>query len=64
MTSQLAVSELLLPRTDAGAGMQALIVIVLTITMMLLVRREHSLVLLTLGVGMVVLGAMGLRTLH
>jgi len=59
-----ATSELLLPRTDAGALAQVIGVVVLLATVALAVRRERSLVTLAVGVGMVVLGAMGLRTLH
>ena len=64
VSPQLAVNELLLPRTDAGAGAQAIAVILLTVAVAVLVRRERSLVTLAIGVGMVLLGFMGLRTLH
>lgn len=57
-------NELLLPRTDAGAGVQVLVTIALTVGIAVLVRRERSLVMLATGVGMVVLGFMGLRALH
>jgi hypothetical protein len=61
---QSAADELLLPRTDAGALAQVVGVIVVTVFVALLVRRERSLVMLTVGAGMVLLGAMGFRTLH
>ncbi len=64
MSAHPATSELLLPRTDAGALAQVVGVVVLTAAIALVVRRERSLVTLVVGVGMVVLGAMGLRTLH
>ena len=64
MTAALAVGEILLPRTDAGAGLQALIVIALTAVAAVAVRRERSLVTLVIGVGMVVLGLIGMRALH
>jgi hypothetical protein len=59
-----ASSELLLPRTDAGALAQVIGVIAVTVIVVVLVRRERSLVMLTVGAGMVLLGVMGLRTLH
>jgi hypothetical protein len=59
-----ASSELLLPRTDAGALAQVIGVIVVMVVVALLVRRERSLVMLTVGAGVVLLGVMGLRTLH
>ena len=61
---QSTANELLLPRTDAGGGVQAIVVILLMVTVAVLLRRERSLVTLTIGIGMVVLGVMGLRTLH
>ena len=59
-----AIGEILLPRTDAGAGVQVLVVIALTAVAAVLVRRERSLVTLVIGVGMVVLGFIGMRALH
>jgi hypothetical protein len=61
---QSAANEVLLPRTDAGALAQVIGVIVVTVIVVVLVRRERSLVLLATGAGMVLLGVMGLRTLH
>jgi hypothetical protein len=61
---QSAANEMLLPRTDAGALAQVIGVIAVTVIVVVLVRRERSLVLLATGAGMVLLGVMGLRTLH
>jgi hypothetical protein len=61
---QSAANEVLLPRTDAGALAQVIGVIAVTVIVVVLVRRERSLVLLATGAGMVLLGVMGLRTLH
>jgi len=60
----LAANEILLPRTDAGAGAQVIAVVLLTVVVATLVRRERSLVMLSIGVGMVVLGFIGMRALH
>ncbi len=64
MNVQSAANEVLLPRTDAGALAQVIGVIAVTVIVVVLVRRERSLVLLATGAGMVLLGVMGLRTLH
>lgn len=64
MNLQSAANEVLLPRTDAGALAQVIGVFAVTVIAVVLVRRERSLVTLTIGVGMVLLGVMGLRTLH
>jgi hypothetical protein len=61
---QSAANEVLLPRTDAGALAQVIGVIAVTMVVALLVRRERSLVMLAAGIGMVLLGVMGFRTLH
>lgn len=58
------VNAMLLPETDAGAAVQAIAVILAMAVIAVVVRRERSLVTLTVGVGLVVLGFMGLRTLH
>ncbi|MFP4512170.1 MAG: hypothetical protein ACLFRV_04380 [Acidimicrobiales bacterium] len=56
--------EILLPRTDAGviAQLVALAAVVLAVSVM--VRHQRELLLLTWGVGLVVLGGMGLRAIH
>jgi hypothetical protein len=64
MSSLLATSELLLPRTDAGVLAQVIGVIAVTLVVAVLVRRERSLVTFTIGTGMVLLGLMGMRALH
>lgn len=57
-------NEILLPRTDAGAGAQVFAVVVAMIIVGGLVHRERALVTLVVGVGFVVLGLMGMRALH
>jgi len=61
---QSAANEVLLPRTDAGALAQVVGVVAATVFVAVLVRRERSLVTLAIGTGMVLLGFMGMRTLH
>lgn len=56
--------EVLLPRTDAGVLAQLVTLVVAVLVVSLLVRREHALLLLTWGIGLVLLGGMGLRALH
>ncbi len=58
------MSDLLLPRTGAGAAAQLIAVVVFTVVGVVLVRRERALVLLVVGVGTVLAGLMGVRTLH
>jgi len=64
VTAAPPLASLLLPRTDGGVLAQLITVIVATVVVATLVRRERSLVILTIGVGTVTLGLMGLRTLH
>lgn len=64
MTPLIAIGDILLPRTDAAAGVQVLVVVALTALGVVAVRRERALVTLVIGVGMVVLGLMGMRALH
>lgn len=64
MTPLVAIADIVLPRTDAGAGMQVIVVILLTAIVAIAARRERALVTLAIGVGMVVLGLMGMRALH
>ena len=59
-----AVGDLLLPATDAGVAAQVVGLVVVTALVLRLVRHERSLVTLTIGVSMVVLGLFGLRALH
>lgn len=56
--------EILLPRTDAGVLAQLVTLAVAVLIVSLLMRRERELLLLTWGVGLVLLGGMGLRALH
>lgn len=58
------IRDVLLPDTDLAAGVQAIIVILLTVIVIGLVRKERALVLLAVGVGIFLLSMMGLRALH
>jgi hypothetical protein len=58
------IRDVLLPDTDLAAGVQAVVVILLTVIVVGLVRKERALVLLALGVGIFLLSMMGLRSLH
>ncbi len=56
--------DVLLPRADLIAAIQVVVVVLLAAGAAYKVRRERSLVLLTVGLGLTVLGLMSLRTLH
>lgn len=56
--------DILLPATDRVALVQVIVVLVTMGTVTTLVRRERSLVLLSVGFFLVVFGRMGMRTLH
>lgn len=56
--------DILLPRTDAGALAQVVVVAVAVVATLVVVRRSAEARLLVLGVGLVALGWMALRTLH
>ena len=56
--------DILLPATDRSAFVQVIVVLVAMVVVTTVVRRERALVLLSIGLFMVVLGVMGLRTLH
>lgn len=56
--------DILLPATDRAALVQVFMVLVTMAVVTTLVRRERSLVLLSVGFFLVVLGLMGMRTLH
>jgi hypothetical protein len=58
------IRDVLLPETDLAAGVQAIVVILLTIIVVALVRKERALVLLAVGIGIFLLSMMGLRSLH
>ena len=58
------IRDVLLPASDRTAALQVVVVIALGVAAAWLVRRERALVLLTIGVAMVVLGLMAMRTLH
>lgn len=56
--------DILLPATNSGALAQMIVVLVTMAVVTTLVRHERSLVLLSTGFFLVVLGLMGVRTLH
>ena len=56
--------DILLPATDRVALVQLIVVLIAMAVVTTLVRRERSLVLLSIGFFLVVLGLMGMRTLH
>jgi hypothetical protein len=58
------VRDILLPATDRAALVQVIAVIVTMTVVTTLLRRERALVLLSVGFFLVVLGLMGMRTLH
>jgi hypothetical protein len=60
----MSIGELWSPRTDAGVAVQVVITVLLVGALAWAVRRERSLVLLVVGVGMVVLAWYGVRALH
>lgn len=62
--SSTPVRDVLLPGSDRTALIQVIVVIAATVAITYLVRRERSLMLLSIGVGMCALGLMALRTLH
>lgn len=56
--------DVLLPSSDLVSLLQVVVVVLVTAGATYLVRGERSLVLLTVGLGLTVLGLMSLRTLH
>lgn len=60
----LALGELWSPRTDGGVFVQVVVTIALVVVLAWAARREPSVVLLIVGIGMVVLAWYGIRSLH
>lgn len=56
--------DVLLPATDRAALVQVIVVLIAMAVVTIVVRRERALVLLSIGFFLVVLGLMGMRTLH
>ena len=56
--------DILLPATDQAALVQVIVVLIAMAVVTTVVRRERALVLLSIGFFLVVLGLMGMRTLH
>lgn len=58
------IRDILLPRSDRAALIQVVVVVCIIAAAVYFMRRERSLVLLSLGVGLTLLGLMAMRTLH
>jgi hypothetical protein len=58
------IRDILLPDSDRTALIQVIVIFTATMVATFFVRRERALALLALGIGSVILGIMGLRTLH
>ncbi|MDZ7679635.1 MAG: hypothetical protein U5K29_13925 [Acidimicrobiales bacterium] len=56
--------EILLPRTDAGVLAQLVALAAVVLAVSVLLRHQRELLLLTWGIGLMVLGGMGLRAIH
>ena len=56
--------EVLLPRTDAGAGIQLVVALVLFSTATVAVRHNRDLLWLVAGLGTLTFAWFGLRSLH
>lgn len=56
--------ELFLPRTDAGAGVQAIVALVLFVVALAAVRRNPDLRVFVLGLGTITAAWFALRTVH
>ena len=56
--------DLLLPRTDAGAGVQAIVALVLFVVALAAVRRNPDLRVFVLGLGTITAAWFALRTVH
>ena len=64
MSSDTPIRDILLPHSERTALIQVIVVLVATVAVTYLVRRERALVQLVIGVGAVLLGLMAMRTLH
>lgn len=62
--SSTPIRDVLLPSSDRTVLIQVIVVVTVTIAATYWVRKERSLVLLTVGLGTFVLGLMALRTVH
>ena len=56
--------EVLLPRTDAGVLVQALVVFPALLVVLVRVRRDHELRLFVLGIATLALAWFGIRAVH
>lgn len=64
VSSATPIRDILLPHSERTALIQVIIVVIATIAATYLVRRERALVQLVIGIGLVLLGLMAMRTLH
>lgn len=58
------MSDLVLPATDAGVAVQAVIVLVLGAGAVFAIRRRREWMLVAIGLTLLVFGFFGLRALH
>ncbi|MEM8618315.1 MAG: hypothetical protein AAGF73_01205 [Actinomycetota bacterium] len=59
-----SIGELWSPRTDGGVALQVVVTIAIVAALAWTLRTERALVLLVTGIGCVVLGWYGIRSLH
>ncbi|HEV2071424.1 MAG TPA: hypothetical protein VGR26_16675 [Acidimicrobiales bacterium] len=64
MTVRASLLELLLPRRDAGAGIQVVVAVALFSAAAVAARHNRDLLWLVAGLGTVTFAWFGLRTLH
>lgn len=64
MTVSSSLLDVLLPRTDAGAGIQVIVAVALFCAAAVAVRRHRELLWFVAGLGTVTFAWFGLRTLH
>ena len=62
--SDTPIRDILLPRSDRTALIQVIVVFSVWIVAIWLARRERAVMQLVIGLGMVVLALMAMRTLH
>ncbi|MDP9019195.1 MAG: hypothetical protein M3N25_00050 [Actinomycetota bacterium] len=64
MIAEGSLLELLLPRTDAGAGIQVVVAVALFSAAAVAVRHNRDLLWLVVGLGTMTFAWFALRTLH
>ncbi len=58
------MGDLLLPRTDAGAGVQAVVLVAVFLLLLVMVRRNRDLTWFVAGSAVLTLSLVALRTVH